>query len=310
MLSKSPIEKDSELFDWGQKFKYAFMTQDRLIAEDIFDKDFGFHNGKNKEEYIEYEMKEFFLKKDKFSLKLNSNVVIYELKDNFFYYSIGNHFDRNVFEAVFQYLPDTKKAIGNQYPCPIETKSQAILEYDNWEDYKSRWARKENIQYSKRINLFSSPLLKVENIKKVVCFHDMENYYMQMNHLESHLGGSYLSIMYDNKETKSLFQKVKIFGVGENFERKILFKNFDHPHLINNLFATIVQKKENVFRIHYNTDIIINILNIKTNKNDYFYKYPEQYHIDIELKKDEKIEFICVTDTLSLDWIIRFKNFN
>jgi hypothetical protein len=275
-----------EQIQWVHLFKEIFILQKKESIDLIFNSElFGYHNACNLQEYCDYEFDEFALKCDKFNLTLEANVECYKLKNNFFYFSLGKKDDKAVFEAIFQWDKNTSKAIGNGYRFKIEPKTQFI---------KNILGEKNTLR---RINI--TPKFDMD-IKAIIQKEPGDDFIFNSMFLEPHLGGKFYNIQYqrESENNLSFWDELKIVTNQGVFNHTALMRGIDHPLFISNLFPIIssdlktINIEKNIF------PVILYVL--FENGNELYFKYPliHEWHFE------QKISKVCLTDTLSFDWII------
>ncbi len=278
------IFKKSTKHYWVEEFKKVFLEQDSKAIENIFDiKNFGLHNGFSLLDYCEYEFKEFRDKSENFGLTLEAEVACYDLDYNLFYFSLGKKEDKALFEAIFGWDEKSKKAIGNQYFGKIEPKMQFF---------------KKNGEYNTKRRINIKPTSNIE-IKKVLLNNIPDDDYFGSVNLSEVMGGKFYSYTYETFDSNHLthWEQIKLYTDKNIIKYNLLMRGIDHPLFIKDLYPTIINKNEFLIKedIH---PVIIYVLK-ESGKEEYF-KYPKNKHFII----DENIQKVCLTDTLSFDWIV------
>ncbi len=278
------IFKVSEKFDWVQKFKKIFLEQNIQEISSVFDmENFGLHNGMSLFDYCEYEFKEFRDKSENFGLTLDAEIACYDLDNNYFYFSLGKKEDKALFEAIFGWDYKTNKAIGNGYFGKIEPKMQFIK-------------KGEKINKIRRINL--KPTSNIE-IKKILLSNIPEEDYFESINLTEVMGGKFYSYSYEilNDNNLTYWENIKIYTNKTIIKYNLLMRGENHPLFIKDLYPHIIKPTE--FLIKENIHPVI-VYVLKENGEEEYFKYPKNKHfvIDFPIKK------VCLTDTLSFDWIV------
>lgn len=280
---------NKEKFDWVNKFKDIFINQKKDEIINIFNKDnFGIHNSLSMEDYCNAEFEEFYLKCDKFGLKIDASVACFDLNNNLFYFSLGKKEDKAVFEAIFTWDEKNKKAIGNQYFFKIEPKTQFVKNF-----------KTNEIKTFRRVNIKTN---KNNHINKIIQINPIGDTTLVKIELEDYLGGEFYNFNYqiENDKKQTFWDKLKIYSSQGNYTQNVLMRGEDHPLFIQNLFPEISEDK---LTISFNKEIFPVILYILTENNkEYFYKYPEEKNFTF----NEKIVNVCLTDNLSFDWIVNY----
>lgn len=275
-------------FDWVEKFKILFILQNKEFIQDVFDiKNFGIHNSLNLDEYLAYELNEFFLKCDKFHLDMQAQVECFDLGDNLFYFALGKKHDLAIFEAIFRWDEKNQKAIGNQYVFKIEPKMQIIkTKYD------------KNINIRRSINLSSKDDKNIQYI--ILNEKEIENQQLKKVVLNPLFGGTFYQYSYEifEDDCKSYLEKIKIFSDEKKYNSIILMRGNDHPLFQDNCFPILSNNEKNMYIDDNIFPVIIEVI-LEDNSIQYF-KYPQEKIFHFE----QKIKSICLTDTLSFDWII------
>lgn len=270
--------------DWVQNFKRIFLEQNYEEIEKIFDvENFHLHNGLSLNDYCKYEFKEFKDKSENFGLTLNAEVSCYDLDKDYFYFSLGKKEDKALFETIFKWNKDTNKAIGNGYFGKIEPKMQFI---------------KNGLSETKIRRINFKPVNDVD-IKKIMLSNIPEEDYFEGVNLKEIMGGKFYSYSFSLLEDKNLsyWETVKLYTEKGLVKYDVLMRGEDHPLFIKDLYPTILSKNKFIIResIH---PVIIYVL--KENGEEEYFKYPKEKHFFI----DGSIKKVCLTDTLSFDWIV------
>lgn len=283
------IWKKSNKFEWVEKFKDIFINQKLTMLNDIFNVEkFGFHNGLTMESYCEAEFDEFKLKCDKFGLTMGASITCYDISDELFYFSLGKKDDMALFEAIFGWDEKSNKAIGNQYLLKIEPKMQFILDVEKEQEI---CLRRVNLKFPKK----ETEILKVM-LKKIG-----ENPILNKSSLEEHLGGYFYGFSQENEldDKTTYLDEIKIYTNNGIIKHNILMRGSDHPLFISNLYPTI-SDDEKTIKIKENIYPVIVFVKLE-NGNELFFKYP----LEKEWNFSSRIKEVCLTDTLSFDWILR-----
>jgi hypothetical protein len=282
--NKSNIQKRN----WVEKFKKLFILQDKSLLNEVFNiKSFGIHNSFNLEEYLDYELKEFFLKCHKFHLDMSAQVECFDLGYNLFYFALGKKNDLAVFEAIFSWDEKNNIAIGNQYPFKIEPKMQMIKnQLDN------------TISIRRSINLSSKDSKNIQQI--VLSQKEVENHQLTKIILDPIFGGVFYQYSYEifDDDCKTYLEKIKIYSNHQKYSNMIVMRGNDHPLFQNNCFPILSTDKKNIYIDNNVFPVIIEI--VFEDQTVQYLKYPKEKQIQFS----KKIKSICLTDTLSFDWII------
>lgn len=278
------IFKNSNKINWVENFKHIFLEQNWEKISTIFDiENFNLHNGLNWIQYCEYEFKEFRDKSENFGLRIDAEIACYDIDKDFFYFSLGKKEDKALFEAIFKWNEEKQKAIGNGYFGKIEPKMQFI---------------KNGIIETKirRINL--KPNSSIE-IKKIILNNIPEEDYFESVKLKEIMGGNFYSYTFSllNDNYLTYWENIKLYTDKGVIKYDLLMRGEDHPLFIKDLYPQMLNKKEFIIKeeIH---PVIIYVL--KENGEEEYFKYPKNKHFII----DNNIKKVCLTDTLSFDWII------
>lgn len=273
-----------EQFAWVQRFKEIFILQKKDSLHTIFDiPHFGLHNAFSMQEYANYEFEEFHLKCDKFSLTMEATIECYQLKDNFFYFSLGKKNDKAVFEAIFRWSSDTNLALGNGYQFKIEPKTQFIKKHDL------------TLDVVRRINITPKDL----KINAIIQKEPGEDFVFNKIELPLYLGGNFYNIQYQrlNDDSNSFWDTLKIATNKGIVNHTALMRGKDHPLFIDNLFPII--HNSYLFSIEKNIFPVVVYVLFQNGEEEYF-KYP----LNNVWEFNNPIAKVCLTDTLSFDWIV------
>lgn len=279
--TKSSTEKNI----WVEKFKDIFIHQKVNELNAIFnEKSFGIHNASNLKDYVSHEFDEFKMKCQNFGLTMDASIACYDLKDDFFYFALGKKEDAALFEAIFKWDAQTGLAIGNQYQVKIEPKIQFV---------KNR----NNIEIKRKINLKPVAGLK---IKQVINSEASENNHLIRNELAEHLGGNFYSLVYHQigEDNQTYWDNLQLYTDKGVFKHTVLMRGVDHPLFQDNLYP-VVSSDNYSFTCSTKTNPVIIYVQLVSGE-EFFFKYPK----DKMWKFDEKIKAVCLTDTLSFDWIV------
>lgn len=285
------IKSNDEKYYWVEKFKDVLINQKREEIGEIFDLNgFGIHNSLSLDEYCQHEFEEFNLKCEKFGLTMEAPFVCYDLPSGLFYFSIGKKDDLAVFEGIFGWSNDSKKAIGNQYKYKIEPKIQFIKTIN-----KSNEELK--IIFKRRINIKGQ---KHTNINKVISKMPHDEDILAITNLDDVFGGKFYNYSYkiDSSELESTWEPLKIYEENCNSKHELLMRGIDHPLFIDNLYPEILKDGMTITIKHNCWPVIINV--ILDDNTEHYYKYPREK----EFKFDKEIKTVCLTDNLSFDWIV------
>lgn len=273
------------LIAWVHKFKQIFIQQNKNSIDSIFNRaGFGQHNGCSLDEYCDYEFNEFQLKCDKFDLTMDALVECYQLKDNFFYFSLGKKSDKAVFEAIFKWDSCCQLAIGNGYYFKIEPKTQFIKSINS-----------NNSNILRRINITPKPTVV---INAVIQREPGEDFVFNKIEVAPHLGGRFYSIQYqrENDSKLSFWDDIKVATNNGVINQSVLMRGEDHPLFISNLYPdvrdTTVTIQPDIF------PVVVYIL--FTDGEEVYMKYP----LENKWEFNKSIKKVCLTDTLSFDWIV------
>lgn len=273
-------------FELVKRFKTIFIDQLKENIYEVFSKDFGLHNGYTLQGYCDYEFEEFALKADKFELTHEAKIECFEIGNNYLYFSLGKKNDRAVFESIFLWDEEENKLKGNQYPYKLEPKIQFYKNVKNGE-----------ISFNRRINIKAPDNNTL--IKKVLISQSSHDFIFFKQELDDIFGGKFYSLLYqDDEETlKTYWNHVTIFSNQGISKNKILMRGKDHPLFMDDLYPELfspyeLKVKENIYPV---------VMNIEFEDNtDILLKYP----LEKFFKFDKKITKVCLTDTLSFDWIL------
>jgi hypothetical protein len=274
----------SEKNFWVEKFKKVFLEQDLNSLGNIFDiENFGIHNGLSLLEYCEYEFREFKDKSENFGLTLDAEIACFELGHNMFYFSLGKKEDKALFEAIFGWNMQSKKAVGNGYFGKIEPKMQFV--------------KKNNVEQKiRRVNI--KPATNIE-IKKILLSNIPEEDNFEAVRLKEILGGNFYYYSYNllNDDNFTYWEELKLYTNKGIVKHNVLMRGEDHPLFIKNLYPKMLNKKE--FTIEESIYPVI-IYVLKEDGQEEYFKYPKEKNFIF----DRNIKKVCLTDTLSFDWII------
>ncbi len=278
------IFNKSEKNFWVEKFKKVFLEQDLNSLGNIFDvENFGIHNGLSLLEYCEYEFREFKDKSENFGLTLDAEIACFELGHNMFYFSLGKKEDKALFEAIFGWNIQSKKAVGNGYFGKIEPKMQFV--------------KKNNVEQKiRRVNI--KPATNIE-IKKILLSNIPEEDNFEAVRLKEILGGNFYYYSYNllNDDNFTYWEELKLYTNKGIVKHNVLMRGEDHPLFIKNLYPKMLNKKE--FTIEESIYPVI-IYVLKEDGQEEYFKYPKEKNFIF----DRNIKKVCLTDTLSFDWII------
>lgn len=273
---------------WVEKFKDVFIHQKKDELHILFDLNhFGLHNGSHFQDYIDYEFEEFKIKCANFGLTPQADVVCYDLKDDFFYFALGKKEDRALFEAIFRWHED--KAIGNQYFFKIEPKIQ----------FFKTISTQESLSQKRKINV--KPVNQLQ-VKKIINREPGEEHILVSNELPAHLGGNFYSSIYERIDEDSLtyWDKLQIVTDQGIIKQDVLMRGIDHPLFQPNLYPHVSQDRKS-FQYDAKLHPVVVYVLLDSGK-EMFYKYPQNNVFEF----DELIQSVCLTDTLSYDWIVNF----
>lgn len=275
-----------EQLQWVEKFKEIFIGNQRESIEQIFDREhFWQHNGFTLDQYCDYEFEEFSLKCKKFDLTMEASIECYQLKDKFFYFSLGKKEDKAVFEAIFQWNENNNLAIGNGYYFKIEPKTQFVHSLS----LNHKTLRRINITPKAQIQVHA--IIQKEPGEEVV-FNKIS--------LPLHLGGDFYNIQYERSDENndSFWDNLKVATNQGIINQSVLMRGMDHPLFIPNLYPKILNNKKSIMIEKGIFPVVLYVL-FEDNQELYF-KYP----LNNEWHFDKPIKSVCLTDTLSFDWII------
>ena len=280
------IKASKEQFDLVEKFKNIFIKQEKNKVDEVFHKDFGLHNGFTVQGYCDYEFDEFFLKCDKFALTTDAQVECFDIGNNYIYFSLGKKDDKAVFEAIFLWDNETQKIKGNQYNYKIEPKIQFYKNY------------KTNVEdFNRRINIKAPDTQS--NIKKVIISESSHDLNLVKQELDDIFGGNFYSLIYQNDDfsQNTHWNEVTIFANNAITKNLVLMRGKDHPLFIENLYPQIISEYE----FNIDKDIYPVVINVEfEDGTEEYFKYP----LNKNFKFHKKFKKVCLTDTLSFDWII------
>lgn len=272
----------------AHKFRDIFIDNDYNRVTEIFDEDFGIHNGYELKDYLEVEFGEFKLKCEKFGLTKNAEVYCAQISNNLIYFSLGKKTDKALFEAVFYFNNQTKKLKGNQYFFKTEPKMQFKINSSG------------AYSFNRRINV--KGVIDDITVRTIIPKRDGEDFYFESSTLADFLGGHFYHTTYKAPifGEKTYWEMLRFVTNVGTITYPVLMRGRDHPLFIDNLYPEIdehnVVFKEGIF------PVILSVF--FTDKNDEeFYKYP----IENKYKYENTVKFSCLTDTLSFDWIIERK---
>lgn len=281
------LEPLPEQLLWVHKFKSIFIQGLRSDIDNIFDQqNFWQHNGFSLEQYCDYEFEEFALKCDKFSLTMDASIECYQLKDNFFYFSLGKKDDKAVFEAIFRWNQDTQLAIGNGYFFKIEPKTQFIKYISGKEETLRR------INITPHNSMLVNAIVQKEPGDDVV-FNKIQ--------LSPHLGGNFYNIQYcrDNENNESFWDDLKVATNQGIINQSALMRGKDHPLFIPDLFPVLNESLTGISIAEGIFPVVLYVL--FEDGEELYFKYPTQH----QWLFNKPVSSVCLTDTLSFDWIIK-----
>lgn len=279
----------SELYEWVERFRHVFIKQQKDKFFTLFsERDFGLHNGMNATEYAKHEFQEFIDYGSFFGLRENCEIECYHIKDNFFYFSLGEKKSRALFEGMYQWSDEKQKAIGNQYNFKIEPKMQFIM-------------RNGVTHFTRRINITPHA---PQDILYAVLIKNAETEPLQHVCLPAHLGGDFYYINYHRKDFDdrlSYWDNMSLINNIKDPNRKgrnipVFMRGVDHPLFIDNLFPKI---QGNTVTCPNTTDNLYVLQVVLEDGDEFYYKYPEQSHFNF----NKNVIKATITDTLSYDWI-------
>lgn len=268
-----------------EKFRDIFIDNDYERLKEIFDDDFGIHNGYELMNYVDVEFDEFKVKCEKFGLTKNAEIYCSQISQNLIYFSLGNKNDKALFEAIFYYNHKTNKLKGNQYFFKTEPKMQFNL------------SKEGKYSFNRRVNVKATSNDIV--IKAILPKRDGEDFRLGSCTLADFLGGHFYHITYSAPifGEKTYWEILRFVTNVGTISYPVLMRGRDHPLFIDNLYPIIEKKKvtfkEGIF------PVILSIFFYDKDEED-FYKYP----IKNEYLCEHEVKFSCLTDTLSFDWII------
>lgn len=272
---------------WVEKFKAIFINGARDNIDMIFDhNNFWQHNGFSLEQYCDYEFDEFALKCDKFSLTMDASIECYRLKDNFFYFSLGKKDDKAVFEAIFRWNTDTQLAIGNGYYFKIEPKTQFIKYLSGQEETLRR------INITPKDSMLINAIVQKEPGDDLV-FNKIK--------LLPHLGGTFYNIQYcrANEDNTSFWDDLKIATNQGIINQTTLMRGKDHPLFIPDLFPVLNKSLTGITIAEGIFPVVLYVL--FEDGEELYFKYPTHH----QWLFNKPVSSVCLTDTLSFDWIIK-----
>lgn len=288
MIEDLPIFKlaSVEQFEIVKKFKNIFIEQLKHNVFEVFSEDFGVHNGYSLQGYCDYEFDEFDVKSQRFELTQEAKIECFNVGNNYIYFSLGKKNDKAVFESIFLWDEKEKKLKGNQYLYKLEPKIQF---------YKN--SKTEQLTFNRRINI-KAPNTDTQ-IKQVLISQSSHDFIFFKQNLDDMFGGTFYSLLYqdDNELLNTYWNQVTVFSNNGVSKNKVLMRGVDHPLFINNLFPEVISEYE--FSVE--KEIYPVVINVEFEDNtEVLIKYP----LEKQFKFDKKIKKICLTDTLSFDWIV------
>lgn len=273
-------------FQLVKRFKEIFIDQEKDKIYEVFSKDFGIHNGYTLEGYCHYEFEEFALKADRFELTHEAKIECFDIGNNYIYFSLGKKNDKAVFESIFLWDEEENRLKGNQYPYKLEPKIQF------YQDSKTK-----EVSFNRRINIKAPDNDTL--VKKILISESSHDFIFFKQELEEIFGGTFYSLLYkDDKETlETYWNQITIFSNKGITKKEVLMRGKDHPLFMDNLFPELTSIHS--FKIQDNIYPVI--INIEfEDGSDELLKYP----LEKSFNFNKKITKICLTDTLSFDWII------
>ena len=282
-------KSNQEKHQWVEKFKGIFVNQEKSRLNEVFCvSDFGLHNGQAVDEYAEYEFHEFSLKANGFGLTVNASVECYDIGNDFIYFSLGKKEDRALFETMFKWDDKEKKVRGNQFNFKIEPKMQFIKQSSS----------KEIEKRIRRINIKS--VNKELTVRAIINEQTGDDNLFMKTQNEDIFGGEFFSLIYTrpNEDKSTYWEKINIMTNKGLKKVNVLMRGEDHPLFVGNCFPKIGEDKKH---ITWEDSLFPVIVDITTKSGKVFsYKYPKEKIINL----DEEIRLVCLTDTLSYDWIV------
>lgn len=275
-----------EKINWVERFRDIFLNQKKDKVFSIFsESNFGVHSGLTVLEYSNQEFDEYREKSKRFGINEHSRVECFDIGENFFYFSFGNKEDPAIFEAIFKWNDEEKRAMGNGYLMKVEPKIQFIKESGI-------------TKVIRRINF--KPSSKKFIINKIMTKSMVENVIFSEIELEEYLGGRYYNYSYEmiEEDSKTHWEQVSIYSSEGKIKNNVLLRGVDHPLFTEDIFPIIAEDKKSFMIKQKSIPVIIFV---KTEKEEFYFKYPTEKL----LKFDEEIKEICITDTLSFDWIVK-----
>ncbi len=288
-MDKQNIWKISneEKIQWVERFKDIFLNQKKDRVFTIFSEfNFGVHNGLRVLEYSNQEFDEYREKSKRFGINEQSRVECFDIGENFFYFSFGNKEDPAIFEAIFRWNEEEKRAMGNGYLMKVEPKIQFIKEGGF-------------TKVIRRINL--KPLVKEFEIHKIITKSMIENAFLSEINLEDYLGGRFYNYSYErlDEDSKTHWEQISIYSSLGKIKNNVLLRGIDHPLFTEDIFPIVGDDKKSFFIKQKSIPVIIFV---KTENEEFYFKYPTEKCWQFK----EKIKEICITDTLSFDWIVKY----
>ena len=137
-------------------------------------------------------------------------------------------------------------------------------------------------------------------IKKVLNIEMSENSILIQNELEEHLGGNFYSLVYDRieEDNKTYWDSLQIVTNNGIIKHNVLMRGTEHPLFQHNLYPVLSKDRKSFNYISHLYPVIVCVL-MESGK-ELFYKYPSEKSWSF----NEKIASVCLTDTLSFDWIV------
>jgi hypothetical protein len=277
-----PLEGDYALV---KRFRLAFMSQDKALAKKCFDVDgFGKHIGMTLDQYIDYEMAEFKEKSRKFGISSNDRVNVWRISKDSIYFCFGNETDRCLFESIWS-TRENGLLIGNNSEFRWEPKIQMIKDG-------------EAITY-KRICNIKSPFGINMSLASFTGRETPFSFSKKMNEADI-MGGSFLSIGFDElNDLKSYWGNAFVRYDGGRETANIWMRGTDHPFFKNNLWPSVNYESGEVVAPK-NASIVILTVTLESGEVKKW-KYPKEN----KWKIGGNIKEVCLTDSISTDWIVK-----
>jgi hypothetical protein len=277
-----PLEGD---YDLVKRFRLAFMSQDMALAKKCFDNDgFGKHMGMTLDQYIDYEMAEFKGKSKKFGISSNDRVNVWRISNDSIYFCFGNELDRCLFESIWS-IGDGGLLTGNKSDFRWEPKMQMVK---SGEEITKR-----------RICNIKSPFGIDMQLASFIGRETPFSFSKKMNE-DAIMGGSFLSIGFDElNDLKSYWGSAFVRYGGGRESARVWMRGTDHPFFKNNLWPSVNYESGEILAPKEAAIVILTV--VMENGDVKKWKYPKEKKWLV----DGKVKEVCLTDSISTDWIVR-----